>query len=46
MKESTYYRILLGVVIVCLVLTVAHVVYAAVAYHNSSIIQFVARELW
>lgn len=46
MKKSTFFRILLGVVVVCLLLTVAHVVYAAVAYHNSSIIQFVAKELW
>lgn len=46
MKERTYFRILIAVVAVCLALTIAHAVYAAVAYYNSSIIQFIAKEPW
>lgn len=46
MKDRTFMRVLICVIAVCLVLTVAHVLYAAVAYQNSSIIQFIAKEPW
>ncbi len=46
MKERTYMRVLLGVIAVCLVLTVAHMAYAIYAYQHCSIIEFIAKELW
>lgn len=46
MKERTFKVVLLAVLAVCLVLTVAHFAYAVYAYDHSSIIQFIAKELW
>lgn len=46
MKDTTYFRVLIGLVLVCLTLTVAHVIYAACAYQNCSIIYFITKELW
>lgn len=46
MKEGTFRAVLLAVLAVCLVLTVAHFAYVAYAYEHSSIIQFIAKELW
>lgn len=46
MKEDVFFKVLLCVVALCVVLTVAHVVYVAYAYQHCSIIQFVAKELW
>ncbi len=46
MKERTYWRVLLWVTAICLVLTVAHFAYAVYAYEHCSIIQFIAKELW
>lgn len=46
MKDRTYLRVLLCVIGPCLVLTLAHMVYAVYAYKHCSIIEFIARELW
>ena len=46
MKESTFYKILLALTAVCMVLTVAHFLYAVYAYQHCSIIYFIGRELW
>ncbi len=46
MKERTARRILLAVVGICLLLTLAHLLYAVYAYQHCSIIYFVAKELW
>lgn len=46
MKERTYLWVLLSVIGLCLVLTVAHMVYAVYAYQHCSIIEFIAGELW
>lgn len=46
MKHKTYYGILIAVVAVCLILTIAHFIYAFNAYQHCSIIHFIAKELW
>ena len=46
MKQKTYYNILIAVVVICLILTVAHLIYAIDAYQHCSIIYFIAKELW
>ena len=46
MKDTTFTKVLIAVVAVCLLLTVAHVCYAVYAYQHASIIQFIAKELW
>lgn len=46
MKSRTFLAVLLGVVGVCVLLTVLHLVYAVYAYQHGSIIQFIAQELW
>ncbi len=46
MKQKTYFNILIAVVAVCLILTIAHMIYAVNAYEHSSIIYFIAKELW
>lgn len=46
MKDRIFVRVLLCVIGVCLVLTVAHTVYAVYAYQHCSIIEFIAKELW
>lgn len=46
MKSRVFTKILICVIAVCLLLTIAHVIYAAYAYQHCSIIQFIARELW
>ena len=46
MKETTFYRLLWTVLIVCVVLTAAHFVYDVYAYRHCSIIYFIAKELW
>lgn len=45
MKDRIFYRVLIAVVAVCLVLTLAHMVYGIYAYQHCSIIEFIAREL-
>lgn len=46
MKSHIFSKVLIAVVALCLVATVAHIIYAAVAYQHSSIIYFIAKELW
>ena len=46
MKEKTFYRVLLIVLIVCICVTVAHFAYDVYAYRHCSIIYFIAKELW
>lgn len=46
MKEKTFQWMLISVAAVCVLLTVAHLVYAVYAYQHCSIIQFIAEELW
>lgn len=46
MKERTFFRILFLLVCVCIVLTVAHFIYAIYAYEHCSIIYFIGEELW
>lgn len=46
MKRKTYFKILIAVVAVCVVLTLAHLIYAINAYQHCSIIYFIAKELW
>ena len=46
MKERTFYKVLIAVVILCAVATAAHICYAVYAYQHCSIIQFIAKELW
>ncbi len=46
MKTSTFNKILIALLAVCLVLTAAHVIYAIWAYQHCSIIYFIGGELW
>lgn len=46
MNDRTFIRLLLWVIGICLVLTLAHTIYAVYAYQHGSIIQFIAKELW
>ena len=46
MKTKTFLWALGILLSVCILLTAAHLVYAADAYTRASIIQFVAKELW
>lgn len=46
MKYVTFRRLIIAVTVLCLVLTVAHVIYDVYAYQHSSIIYFIAKELW
>ena len=46
MGEKTFTRVLIGVITLCLVLTIAHFLWAVYAYQHCSIIQFIAKELW
>lgn len=46
MKERTFMIILLLIIAICLVLTVAHFIYAVYAYEHCSIIYFIGKELW
>ena len=46
MKESTFYKLLILITAVCLLLTAVHLCYAVYAYQHCSIIQFIAKELW
>ncbi|MBQ2944319.1 MAG: hypothetical protein IJD93_06505 [Ruminococcus sp.] len=46
MKTKTFNIILIALVSLCLVCTVAHVVYAISAYQHCSIIHFIGEELW
>ncbi len=46
MKEKTFWILLFSVLALCLVLTVAHFIYAIYAYEHCSIIYFIGKELW
>lgn len=46
MKKKTFLILLVSLTALCTALTIAHAVYAVDAYDRSSIIEFIARELW
>ena len=46
MEEKLFWRIVLCLTVVCALLTLAHVLYAVYAYQHSSIVFFIAKELW
>ena len=46
MKDRTFLAVLFAVIGLCLVLTIAHFVYALYAYEHCSIIYFIGKELW
>lgn len=46
MKDITFTRILIFIVVICVLLTAAHLIYAVYAYQQCSIIEFIAKELW
>ncbi len=46
MSDRKFIRILIIIILIGIIITVAHSIYICYAYQNSSIIQFIARELW
>lgn len=46
MKQRSFLILLASVAALCLLLTLAHLLYAAYAYQHCSILGFVGRELW
>jgi len=46
MSDKIFIRLLIAVLVVCLVLTIAHLAYAVYAYQHCSIICFIGKELW
>ncbi len=46
MKDRTFYTVLCIIIGICLLLTLAHFVYAVYAYQHCSIIYFIGKELW
>ena len=46
MSNKIFYRLLIAVLAVCMIATIAHLIYAVDAYQHCSIIEFIARELW
>lgn len=46
MKTQTFTKILIAVIVLCLLFTVAHLIYDIFAYQHTSIIYFIAKELW
>ncbi len=46
MKSKTFRRLALAVVSLCLIFTIAHMIYAIYAYRHCSIIYFIGKELW
>jgi len=46
MKSKTFQRIALGVIGMCLIFTIIHMIYAICAYRHCSIIYFIGKELW
>lgn len=46
MKEKYFRILLLTVLILCIAVTVVHLAYDIYAYGHSSIIYFIAKELW
>ena len=46
MSDQKFVRILIIIAVIGMIITAVHVAYICKAYPNSSIIQYVARELW
>ncbi len=46
MQNDKFIKILYTVLILCALITIIHMGYIVYAYRNSSIIRFIARELW
>ncbi|MBR3868892.1 MAG: hypothetical protein IKM66_06205 [Clostridia bacterium] len=46
MKTKTFTKILIAVIILCLIFTIAHLIYTIFAYQNCSVIYFISKELW
>ncbi|MCQ2483441.1 MAG: hypothetical protein MJ153_08155 [Clostridia bacterium] len=46
MKTKTFTRLFCFILILCALITLIHMGYTVYAYSNSSIIRFIANELW
>ena len=46
MKDKTFIKIFAAILIAGTLLTFAHLIYAAYAWHHSSIIYFISKEDW
>ena len=46
MKNRTFTKVLIALIGVALLLTVIHLGYIVYAYQHSSIVYFIAKELW
>ncbi|MBR2986594.1 MAG: hypothetical protein IKC63_01100 [Clostridia bacterium] len=46
MNDHRYQKLLYTVLAIGTVLTLAHLIYVIIAYQHSSIITFIAKELW
>jgi len=46
MSDKLFLRLLITVLVVCALLTLAHLIYAIYAYEHCSIIYFIGKELW
>jgi len=46
MSNKIFYRLLITVLAVCMIATIAHLIYAIDAYQHCSIIYFIGKELW
>ena len=46
MSDYKFIRILIAIILIGTIITAVHSIYICYAYQNSSIIQFIARELW
>lgn len=46
MSDRKFKKIIIAVIVAGNLLTAAHALYICHAYSNSSIIQFIAREMW
>lgn len=46
MKDSVFRKIMLAIIVIGLLTTILHAIYAVYAYQHSSIVYFIAKELW
>ena len=46
MNDRKFLRILIVTVLIGALITASHLIYIYLAYQNSSVIQFIAREMW
>ena len=46
MSEKTFKRLLYSLLALGVLFSIAHILYAVRAYPNSSIVHFIAKELW